>query len=183
MVFGKHNYHGGDWDPEGLVSTLPSIATTLFGVMAGHILRWNRALRDKVLWMGTIGSVLVILGLALNESMPINKKLWTDSFALFMGGLDFVLFAAFAWVVDGMGWRKPVKPLVILGMNAIAVYMLAELLSSTLDWLDVHDWLYENVFARVASPVNASLLFAMSFVLLMYGFAFVLYRRGWFWRV
>ncbi len=183
LVFGKHNYHGGDWDPEGLVSTLPSIATTLFGVMAGHILRWKSDLREKVAWMSWIGLALTAAGLLLSVAMPINKKLWTDSFAVFMGGLDFLLFAAFAWVVDGMGFRRPVKPLVILGMNAIAVYMAAELLSSTLDVLDAHEWIYDHWFAPLASPMNASLLFAIAFLAVIYGFAYLLHWRGWFWRV
>lgn len=183
IVFGRHNYHAGDWDPEGLVSTLPAIATTLFGVMAGHILRWKENLAQRLAWMAGLGAALLAAGLLLNVSMPINKKLWTDSFALFMGGLDFLMFAAFAWVVDGLGFRRPVKPLVIFGMNAIAVYMAAELLSSALDAVDAHEWIFDHVFAPIASPRNASLLFAMAFVALMYGLAYGLYKRGWFWRV
>jgi predicted acyltransferase len=182
-LFGKHNYHGGDWDPEGAVSTLPAIATTLFGIMAGHLLQWRRSLSQKLLWMCLLGAVLTAAGLIWNIWMPINKKLWTDSFTLFNAGIDFMLFAGFAWIVDAREIQRPVKPLVILGMNAIAVYMAAELLASTLDWFDVKDWLYNNLFARVASPLNASLLFAIAFVLTMYLFAYVLYRRNWFWRI
>jgi predicted acyltransferase len=76
-----------------------------------------------------------------------------------------------------------VKPLTIMGMNAIAVYMLSELLSETLDLVGFHERIYNNFYSQIASPANASLLFAMSFVGVMYLFAWVLYKRGWFWRV
>jgi predicted acyltransferase len=187
-VFGPHNYQGAGWDPEGLVSTLPSIATALFGVMAGHILRLKRDLAEKTTWMFVIGSLLLALGMICDTWLPINKKLWSDSFSLFMAGLDFILFALFAWLIDGVGsrsagLRSAVKPLTILGMNAIAVYLLSELLAETLDRIGFHDWIFTNFFARIASPANASLLFALSFVGVMYVFAWGLYRRGWFWKV
>jgi predicted acyltransferase len=183
FLFGKHNYHGGDWDPEGSISTIPAVATTLLGMMAGNLLRWQRKLSKKLLWMCAIGIALTASGLVWSLWMPINKKLWTDSFALLNAGLDFIVFAIFAWLVDGVGLKRLVKPLVILGMNAIAVYMFAELLASTLDWIDVHDWAYINLFAPIASPLNASLLYAVGFVLVTYLFAYFLYRRNWFWRI
>jgi predicted acyltransferase len=187
-VFGPHNYQGAGWDPEGLVSTLPSIATALFGVMAGHILRLRRELAEKTTWMFVIGSALLATGMICDSWLPINKKLWSDSFSLFMAGLDFVVFAIFLWVIDGVGASKPairrvVKPLTIMGMNAIAVYLLSELLAETLDTIGFHGWVFDNFYARIASPANASLLFAMSFVGAMYAFAWALYKRGWFWRV
>jgi predicted acyltransferase len=184
VVLGQHNYRpSGDWDPEGLVSTLPAIATALFGVMCGHILRLKRALAEKTTWMFLTGTVLLGVGLICDIWMPINKKLWSDSFSIFMAGLDFVLFASFVWLIDGQGYRRIVKPLTIMGMNAIAVYMLSELLSETLDLVGFHEWIYNNFYSQIASPANASLLFAMSFVGVMYLFAWVLYKRGWFWRV
>ena len=183
VVLGKHNYQGGSWDPEGIVSTLPAIASTMLGVVAGHLLRLKTGLPRKLLWMGLTGAALVCLGLFWSQTMPINKKLWTGSFALLMAGLDFLLFAAFAWLVDGLGLERQVKPFVVLGMNAIAVYLFSEFLASTLDWIDLHDWLYNHVFARLASPLNASLLYAIAIVLITYLFAYVLYRRNWFWRV
>jgi predicted acyltransferase len=187
-VFGPHNYQGAGWDPEGLVSTLPSIATALFGVMAGHILRLKRELAEKTTWMFVIGGGLLAAGMICDSWLPINKKLWSDSFSLFMAGLDFVVFAIFLWVIDGVGASKPVirrlmKPLTIMGMNAIAVYMLSELLAETLDTIGFHGWVFDNFYARIASPANASLLFAISFVGIMYAFAWALYKRGWFWRV
>ena len=72
--------------------------------------------------------LLLALGLICDTWMPINKKLWTTSFSIFMAGLDFVMFAVFIWLVDRLGHKRPVRPFVILGMNAIAVYMASEMI-------------------------------------------------------
>lgn len=136
--------------------------------------------------------MLVVAGLVCNIWLPINKKLWTDSFTLFMGGLDFVVFAGFLWVVDGLGWQRLVKPLVIMGMNAIVIYLASEFVDEALSWIQwtgvagkvmLRSWLYQHIFAGIASPYNASLLYAISYVLMLYLLAWLLYRRGWFVRV
>ncbi|HLJ47511.1 MAG TPA: hypothetical protein VKU01_15960 [Bryobacteraceae bacterium] len=193
LVLGAHNYASTKtWDPEGVISTLPSIATALLGIMAGHILRLRRGLRDRLLWLALAGAALVAAGLIWNIWLPINKKLWTDSFSLFMAGLDFVAFAAFAWLVDELGWHKPVRPLVILGMNAIAVYLASEFLAEFLDavhWtsggnpVSLQSHIYQTWFAPLASPANASLLYSVTYTLLMLAIAYVMYRRGWFLKV
>ncbi len=191
IVLGSHNYLGTKtWDPEGIVSTLPAIATVLFGVMAGHILRLPRTLSQRATWLLGVGILLIVAGYICNIWLPINKKLWTSSFSLFMAGLDFTLFAGMLWLVDIRGYKRAVKPLVIMGMNAIAVYMASELLEEVFDAIHfssagqtvtLHEWLY-GLFTAVASPINASLLFAVAYVLLMYGIAYVMYRRKWFLR-
>ncbi|MBI5085483.1 MAG: DUF5009 domain-containing protein, partial [Acidobacteria bacterium] len=180
------------WDPEGIVSTLPALATALLGVMAGHILRLKRALPERTTWLFFAGCLLLAAGLVCDQWLPINKKLWTSSFALFMAGLDFLVFAMFAWWIDGMGRRKAVQPLVVMGMNAIAVYMLSELLSETMNsihWregtalVSLQQWIYRVCFAPLAQPHMASLLWALAFTLLMYGAAWWLHRKGWFLKV
>jgi len=184
IVLGRHNYAGTKtWDPEGIVSTIPAIATTLFGIMAGHILRMRRELSERTTWLFVIGNILIALGLIADILLPINKKLWTSSFSVFMAGLDFVVFAICLWLVDGCGLKRAVKPLVIVGMNAITVYMISELLDEALSALHWRQPLYHAVFTPLASPFNASLLYAMAYTLLMWLIAYGMYRRGWFWRV
>jgi predicted acyltransferase len=189
LVLGTHNYaHTKTWDPEGLVSTLPAIATALFGVLAGQILRLRRELPERIVWLFVTGSLLLFAGLVCTAWLPINKKLWTDSFSLFMAGLDFIVFAIFAWFVDGLGWRKPVRPLVIFGMNAIAAYMISEGLAELLDAVRVgpislQQAIYRTCFVPLASPPNASLLYSLAFVAVIYAAAYFMYRRGWFLRV
>jgi predicted acyltransferase len=118
-----------------------------------------------------------------NIVLPINKKLWTDSFATLMAGLDFVVLGAFIWLVDERGVRRWIKPFLITGMNAIAVYLASEFLAEFLDAEGLHRAWYTRFFAPIASPMNASLLWALSFTLLMYLLAWFLYRQRWFLRV
>jgi len=191
MVLSAHNYAGTKtWDPEGIVSTLPSLATALFGIMCGHLLRIRRDLAERTTWLFFAGNLLLTLGLICNTWMPINKKLWTTSFSIFMAGLDFVMFAVFIWLVDRLGHKRPVRPFVILGMNAIAVYMASEMIDvilGSIRWgnppMSARTWVYQTVFAPLASPINASLIYAVTYVLLMYLIAYGMYRRGWFVRV
>ena len=192
-VLGAHNYaNTKTWDPEGLVSTLPAIATALFGILAGRILRLRRPLAERTTWLFVTGSLLLASGLICTVWLPINKKLWTDSFALFMAGLDFIVFAIFAWFIDGLGWHKPARPLVVFGMNAIALYMVSEGLAEFLDAVRVNAaggpvslqaYIYRACFVPLASPANASLLYSLAFVAAIYAVAYFLYRRGWFLRV
>jgi predicted acyltransferase len=192
-VLGAHNYaNTRTWDPEGLVSTLPAIATALFGILAGRILRLRRPLAERTTWLFVTGSLLLASGLICTVWLPINKKLWTDSFALFMAGLDFIVFAIFAWFIDGLGWHKPARPLVVFGMNAIALYMVSEGLAEFLDAVRVNAaggpvslqaYIYRACFVPLASPANASLLYSLAFVAAIYAVAYFLYRRGWFLRV
>lgn len=182
IVLGRHNYNGGTWDPEGIVSTLPAIATTLLGIMAGHMLRLKTTLSARTLWLLFTGAGLIALGLVCNVWLPINKKLWTDSFALFMAGLDFAFLAGFLWIIDHLGYQRFVKPLVIMGMNAIALYLASEFGSEILDMTSIHHKVY-SLFLEIASPINASLLYSVAFTLLMYLIGYVMYRRRWFLRI
>ncbi len=182
IVLGHHNYSGNTWDPEGIVSTLPAIATALLGIMAGHIVRLKRVLSERVTWLFLTGNILIALGLICDIWLPINKKLWTDSFTIFMAGLDFVLLAGFLWIIDHLGYQKLVKPLVIMGMNAITLYMISEFGAEILDMTDLHGRIY-NLFLTIASPLNASLLFSVAFELSIYLIGYVMYRRGWFLRI
>jgi predicted acyltransferase len=189
IVLGRHNYASTKtWDPEGIVSTLPSIATVLFGILAGRILQWRREIAARSSWLFVIGGLLLLSAIICNEWLPINKKLWSVSFCLLMAGLDFAVFAGTLWVIDGEGHRRFTKPFSIIGMNAIAIYMISELLAETLGMIRVRSgslqqWIYRTAFLSWAAPANASLLYALSFVLLMFAVAYGMYRKRWFLKV
>jgi predicted acyltransferase len=190
IVLGHHNYASTKtWDPEGIISTLPAIATVLFGIMAGHVLRLKRALSERVVWLFLAGNCLITAALICEIWMPINKKLWTSPFALFMAGLDFVIFAGFLWLVDGCGYRRWVRPFVIMGMNAIAVYMVAELFDELISNIhlagteSVRGWIFHHIFVPLGPPSVSALLYALAYTALMYAFAYFLYRRKWFFKV
>jgi predicted acyltransferase len=184
IVLGAHNYaETKTWDPEGIVSTLPAIASALLGIMAGHVLRLKRTLAERRRLLMIIGALLIALGLVWNIWLPINKKLWTDSFAAFMAGLDFAVLALFVWIVDERGHQDLVRPLRITGMNAITIYLASEFLAEFLDAFSLKHYTYAHWFAPFASPMNASLLWALSFTFLMFLLSYFMYRRNWIVRL
>jgi predicted acyltransferase len=176
------------WDPEGLLSTLPSVATVLIGIFVGEWLRSRRGAREKVVGMLLAGVVLVAAGELWGLAFPINKKLWTSSFVLFTAGLAAVGLALCYWVVDMKGYRRWSLPFVILGLNAIATYWLAELMAGAMGMIQVGNtslqgWIYERAFASWLAPLHASLGFAIVFVLFWMGVMWVFYKRGIFIKV
>ena len=194
VVFGKHVWAQAKvYDPEGLLSTMPALATTLIGVLTGHWLRTKKSPYEKVAGLFVGGAVCVALGWAWNPLFPINKALWTSSYVLFTGGLALQLLALCYWVIDIKGYRRWAKPFEIFGVNAIALYVGAGIMAALLGLIKVTgadgtkiplgDWIYNNLFASWASPINASLAFAIVFVLVWLGLMWMLFRRKIFIKV
>ena len=114
----------GTWDPEGLLSTLPAIATCLLGVFAGLLLRNNRIdSQRKVVYLIAGGVGGVVLGFVWGESFPVIKKIWTSSYVLVAGGYSALLLAAFYQAVEVWRWQKWAMPFVWIGTNAITLYL------------------------------------------------------------
>jgi predicted acyltransferase len=181
------------WDPEGIVSTLPAIATTLFGILTGHILRLRRSEEEKTAWIFLLGGGLMWAGSVMSWWLPINKSLWTSSYSVFMAGLAAGVFAACYWLVDVRGYKRWAQPFVAYGMNAITVFVLSGLIGRTLGLIKVTAgdgssvplgaWMFSTLFAPLAAPKNASLLYAVTYVILLWGVAAWLYRRRLFLKV
>jgi len=176
------------WDPEGLVSTLPAIATMLFGILTGYLLRMNRPPLDKTIRLLTCGVSLLLTGEIMNIWLPINKNLWTSSYSVFMAGLATVVFAVCYWIVDVKRWQRWSHFFTIYGRNALAVFISTGIIGRLLGIVKVGDgslatWIYETLFAPLASPINASLLYAIANVLFFFLIVYAMYRRGWFFRV
>ena len=190
VVFGKHVWAQAKvYDPEGLLSTIPALATTLIGVLTGHWLRAEKTRYEKAAGMFVAGAVCVAIGWAWNAFFPINKALWTSSYVLFTGGLALQFLSFCYWLIDIKGYRRWAKPLEVFGLNAIALYVVADLIAALLGLVKVGGgeplggWIYDHVFASWASPVNASLAFAICFVLVCLGLMWILYRRKIFLKV
>ena len=190
-VIGIHVFQAGrTWDPEGIVSTIPAIATCLFGVLAGHLLRSKLSAEVKTAWLLVAGNGLLLAGAILDAWLPINKSLWTSSYAVFMAGMASNCFGVCYWLVDVQGWRRWAKPFAIYGMNAITVFVLAGILGRigiavhvngfAGKPLSLQTFLYREIFAPLAAPKNASLMWAILYVLVLYLVAYGMYRRKWF---
>ena len=185
------------WDPEGLLSTLPAIASQLLGVLAGYVLASKRQPPEKAMTWVVYGLASLWLGQVLDAwLMPINKSLWTPSYVFTMAGWALLVFAAFYWLLDAMPqplararWARLLHPLVVFGMNAIFLFALSGLVAKMLAFIKLGDGhslgaaLYQPILGLGLAPQNASLLRAIAFVLVMYAVAWVMYRKQWFVKV
>ena len=194
LVFGPHVWAQAKvYDPEGILSTIPALATTLFGVLAGEWLRTGKSAYEKVAGLFTAGVCCMIIGWALNPFFPINKALWTSSYVFFTGGLAMQFLALCYWLIDIKGYRGWTKPFVVLGVNAIALYVGSGVMADLLGLIKVpkgdgtstslHGWIYHNLFLSWAPPYKASLAFAICFVLFWLGLMWILYWRKIFIKV
>lgn len=177
------------WDPEGLLSTLPAVATGLLGVYAGQWLRRpDVAPAAKVAWLFVDGTLLIVLGMVWNSWLPINKSLWTSSYVLYTGGMAVVGLALLYWLCDVQGWRRWIQPTLWYGVNAITVFFLSGLIARSLGLLkvsnaeggqvSVKDWLYHSFFTPFFTDArNASLAGALACVLIWLVVLGLMYRR------
>ena len=181
-----HLLHGG-WDPEGILSTLPAIATTLAGALTGHWLRSPYRASARVAGLALAGIAATALGLLMDRWCPINKSLWSASYVVFTAGVALSGLALCYWLIDVRGYRRWATPFVIYGMNPIVAYVLSTLVAKEMllyrvaradgSTLDLQRYIFESVFLPLARPVDASLLYAVAYVLLWLGVAAFLYRQ------
>ena len=120
------------WDPEGLLSTVPAVATTLFGVVCGLCLASGERREPEGQQIAAAGAGGVVGGHLWGVVFPINKSLWSSSFAVFSAGAASLLLALCYWAIEVKGWRRWTKPFAILGANALTLYMASTLLRKTL---------------------------------------------------
>jgi len=176
------------WDPEGILSTLPAIGTCLFGILTGDFLRTTLRRAEKTAWMLVAGNVLIFLGKVIDIWQPINKMIWTCSYSIFTAGMALVVFGICYWLVDVNHYRKGwTRPLVIFGMNALAVYIFSGVLARLVGLWKVSDVSVKRAtydsLAAALNPYHASLTYALLNVAVCFLFAWILYRRQWFLKL
>jgi predicted acyltransferase len=181
-----------DFDPEGLLSTLPAIVTTLLGTFVGGFLRGTASLPQKLRGLVVAGIAGVASGYLWRPWFPISKPLWTSSYVLFTAGAACLLLALCWWLIEMRGRRAWSKPFLWLGMNAILAYALstfAAKLGYVIKVVDggkpvgVQSWIYQHWFAPLGEAKNASLAFAICYVALWMLVAWGLYRKKVFVKV
>jgi len=197
-VFAASHLYEKTRDPEGLLSTIPSVATALFGILAGIWLRTSRSIAQKAKGIEYAGIAFLLLGGAWHFTFPINKKLWTSSFSLWAGGWSLLLLALSIYLIDVLrvGRKKNgddhpaiYKPFLVFGTNAIAAYTVSELMDSLLS--AIHTASGSNVKQPYIAALThtfansgiASLLYSLSFVAVCWLIVYSLYRKRIFLKI
>lgn len=179
-------------EPEGIISTLPSLSTTLFGVLTGHFLKLKKEIKITAIVLFAAGVVLFISGLIWQNWLPLNKHLWTSSYSVLTAGLGLILFSIFYFVIDGMNYKKWAKPFTVLGMNAITVYVssivlakVLKLITFTVDEKSYHprQYVYENMLLGLFGDNGGSLAFAILYTAFWCGIMWILYKKKIFLKV
>jgi predicted acyltransferase len=169
----------GTWDPEGLLSTLPAIATCLFGVLAGLQLRSKSTTElRKVLWLVAIGVISVVAGYVWGLQFPVIKKIWTSSYVLVAGGYSCLLLALFLLVVDIWKFQLWCRPFVWIGANAITIYVGQGLV----DFGGIATRILGGPIQKACGPYGEWMIAVAGVVLMLLTLRF-LYQRGIFLKV
>ena len=186
------------WDPEGIVSTLPAIASTLFGVLTGKYLQSAKhSPGEKTNWMIVVGSGMIFLGIVLDMWLPINKSLWTSSYSIMMAGWATVLFAIVYFILDVKHITWWSFPFIVYGSNAITAYCLSAVQESVIyaitttiavsaeqsQVLSLKDYWMATFFFPYAAPLNASLLYGLCTVGAMYCILWVMLKNKWIVKI
>jgi predicted acyltransferase len=196
-IFSAPHLYEHTRDPEGLLSTIPALATALIGMLTGIWLRTARPLAEKARGIALAGVSGVVLGAVWNFVFPINKKLWTSSYVLFAAGLSLLLLALSVWIIDIRSQSRPdaakpsvwSKPLLVFGTNAIFAYVFSELLAAAIDTihlgpgLNLQQWCYRGIAHVIPNASLASLIFSLAFVAVCWVPTYMLYRQRIFLKI
>jgi predicted acyltransferase len=194
IILGPHIWKQGKvYDPEGVLSTLPAIATTLGGALAGHWLRAARSQLEKVGGLFFAGVAAVMTGWLWGLWFPINKSLWTSSYVVFTGGMALLLLGFCYWLIEIKNYRRWAWPFKVFGVNAITLFVGTGLMAKLMGlWKiprasgaqgNLQTFIYERLFASWAQPFDASLLYAVCFLLLWLLLMWLLYRKEIFIKI
>jgi predicted acyltransferase len=189
-VFGTNHLwsQAKTWDPEGLLSTLPAVATVLLGVFAGRWMRSDRSPSDRLVGLFLTGNAALLIGLVWDAAFPINKALWTSSYVMFTAGMALHTLAVCYWLVDVRGARRWAMPFAWFGMNAIFAFFLSGVMARLLVMIKVggepiKGVVFERGFASWLPRHDASLAFALCFVALWTAIVWAMHRRRWYLKV
>jgi predicted acyltransferase len=218
------------FDPEGILSTLPAIATTISGVLTGTWLRRRDFLSYAAESTGGIvtperavdaastgkvvlsdnsslvtrhlslvsglfffGTILLAVGYIWSSYFPLNKSLWTSSYVLVTNGLALLVLGCCYWLIDLKGYKGWAWPFVVFGVNALPLFVFSGIMARMLGAMRVagpddkpvslQKWIFDNIYLSIAQPVDASLMFAISFILLWLFLMWLLYRKGIYIKV
>lgn len=181
------------FDPEGILSTIPAIVTTISGILTGVWLKKDKTDYEKVCGLFFFGIVALAVGWIWNFFFPFNKSLWTSSYVVYTSGLALCFLGFCYWLVDIKKYRKWAKPFIIFGVNALALFVGSGLMAKIMGLIkfsgadgkeiSLHTWIFKTFFLSIASQINASLMFAICFILFWLFLMWLLYRKKIYIRI
>jgi len=192
-LFGlSHLYHKSSLpfssDPEGLLTTLPAVASCFFGILIAEIILKNedRLRQSKRLFL--YGILAVIFSYLLSAWIPFNKNLWTPSYVFLSSGLAMIVLSACIYCIDHRNWKSGFAPFIVFGANSIALFMLSGFIARLMSMVNLGDTslkslAYQNIQLIGISDEFHSLIFAVSFMIVMYVPMFLMYKNKIFWKV
>ena len=193
------------FDPEGILSTIPAIVTTLSGVLTGTWITRSVGDEDRSqtanptpqietvagLFFG--GTALLAIGWSWSLLFPLNKSLWTSSYTVYTSGLALLTLGFCYWLIDIKGYKRWAWPFVVFGVNALALFVFSGIMARLLGMIRVagpegkdvslQQWIFNNLYLSWLSPINASLAYAIGFILLWLFLMWLLYRRRLYIKV
>ncbi len=188
-----YKWFGIRFDPVGLLSTIPAVASVIIGYLVGSLIKESekRLVPLKIIGTGVMG---LIVGLIWSIVFPINKPLWTSSYVLYSSGWACVVLGILIYIIDILEYKKWTDFFVVFGKNALFLFFISGLWTLTIIYLiripvsseksiNGYAWLYENIFQPMAGDINGSLLFALAHVVLFWLIGLVLYREKIFIKV
>jgi predicted acyltransferase len=202
----NHIWRGGKvYDPEGLLSTIPAIVTTISGVLTGKWLKhggegqvtgdeiessplathhWSL---NRVSGLFGFGLVLLAVGPIWNSYFPMNKALWTSSYVVTTSGLALLTLGFCYWLIDIKGYRRWAWPFEVFGANALALFVFSGIMARMISAyritgadgapISLQRWIMQNIYLPIAQPIDASWMFAVSFILLWLFLMWLLFRK------
>jgi predicted acyltransferase len=185
LILGENHMHHGEgiaFEPEGILSTLPSIVNVIAGYFAGRLIQAKGNTYETVAKLMIAGVLLIFAGLCWHPFFPINKKLWTSSYVLYTVGLDLLILPIVLYVVEILRYRKWTYFFEVFGKNTLFIYLLSELGVTLLYFIhsregSLYHGIYQHVFEPLAGGYMGSLLFALAWMMVCWGVGYAMDRK------
>lgn len=176
------------YDPEGILSTFPTVSSCIAGILTGHYLAKQNSLEEKTGTLFFWGIGLLLIGEIMDYGFPINKTIWSPSYVVFMSGMALIFLAMCMYLIDGKGIKNWSSPFIVFGANAIAFFMFSGLfgrmlLMPTINGIRLKSWIFNEMFAPVFGNYIGSVAFSVAFLMISYSIMLWMYKKKIFWKV
>ncbi len=196
-IIGENHVYKGfgiPFDPEGLIASIPAVATVLLGYISGRLIEQSSGMLNAIKNLATYGSIMVAVGWLWGSVFPINKALWTSTYVLYTGGLAMLFLASLLWIIDVKGIKKWSNPFIHFGTNSLFIFVFSGLYVKSIIYLikttdasgeivNGYKYLYSNIFVPIGGNMNGSLLFAVTHIIFFWLLVYILYRKRIFIKI